>query len=194
MEIKYHGKACFSIREGKTTLVTDPSGAALGANLVTVSRDVPGQNETAKITGNPKILDWPGEYEEEGIYLRGIHALASGKKPGDKEMIIFVLRWGNFRLCHLGALAEKLTEEQLQQIGDVDLLFVPVGDGALEPKAMKEMIEEIDPRVTIPMALEGSLEPLLAVLGAKSTEPLPSFTVKKSELPEDSSKIVVLSA
>ena len=154
------------------------------------------------VEGDPRVFSWPGEYETKGLHFKMIHSFHNQKE--DKEQMennVTVIHWGNIRLCHLGAQGTKLTPEQLEQVGEVDVLFVPVGGkGCLDPKKAKEVIEQIEPRIIIPMCYDtkGSklgleeLDTFLSVMGAKQEERQDSFKVKRSELPEDNSKLVVL--
>lgn len=209
MEIKFHGYACFSIKDGKITIVTDPYSDKIGlkmpvlrADVVTVGHDNDAHNNVSAIEGTPMILNWPGEYEKEGIHFKGIHSFHNTKEDKEQlENIIFVINFNNIRFCHLSAQGTKLTPEQLEQVGDVDVLFVPVGkSGSMDAKKAKEVIEQIEPRVIIPMAYhsEGSKKGLdtvgsfLSIMGAEGLAAVDTFVVKKSELPEDNSKIVVL--
>lgn len=211
MEIKFHGHACFSIKEGKVTMVTDPYGEATGlklpkllANLVTVSHQDPAHQNTEGVEGEPRVFDWPGEYEISGVYLKGVHSFHDPKESKvQRENTVFHITWNGIRLCHLGAQGTKLTPQQLEKVGEVDVLFVPVGgQEGIDAKKAKEIVEQMEPRVVIPMTYHtegskgglGSLESFLSVMGAKSVEPLDSFTFKKSELPEDTSRLVVLNS
>jgi L-ascorbate metabolism protein UlaG (beta-lactamase superfamily) len=209
MEIKFYGNSCFSIREGKITIITDPYGDKTGlelpklkADIVTSGHNSEAHNNTKAIEGDPMILDWPGEYEKEGIYFKGIHSFHNTKEDEEQlENIIFLIDSGGIRFCHLSAQGTKLTPEQLEQAGDVDVLFVPVGKaGSMDAKKAKEVVEQIEPRIIIPMAYYTSgdrqgLDPLdnfLSIMGAKGLETVDVFAVKKGELPEDNSRIVVL--
>ncbi len=209
MEIKFYGHACFSIEDGGVTVVTDPFQEEIGlklpklsADAVTVSHNAAPYNNVDAIEGGPKVFSWPGEYETKGIHFKMIHSFHNQKE--DKEQMennIVVINWANIRLCHLGAQGTKLTPEQLEQVGEVDILFVPVGGkGCLDTKKAKEVIEQIEPRVVIPMCYNtdgsklelNSRDAFLSVMGTKTDEPADSFKVKRSELPEDNSKMVVL--
>ncbi|MBU0578186.1 MBL fold metallo-hydrolase [Patescibacteria group bacterium] len=209
MEIKFHGHACFSIKDGKTVIVTDPYDESIGlkmpkltANVVTISFDSKAHSAKDVVDGNPMVLNWPGEYETLGVHFKGIHSFHNTKEDKEQlENVIFTINFNGIRFCHLGAQGTKLTPEQLEQVGDVDVLFVPAGKTeSVDAKKAKEIIEQIEPRIIIPMTYhtEGSnrnlasLEEFLSVMAAKNTEPVDSFVVKKSELPEDNSKVVVL--
>lgn len=210
MEIKYYGHACFSITEGGTTVITDPFQEEIGlklpklkADAITVSHDAAPYNNVEAVEGDAKLFSWPGEYETKTIHFKLIHSFHNQKEDAEQlENNVTVIHWDGVRICHLGAQGTKLTPEQLEQVGEADILFVPVGGkGSLEPKKAKELIEQIEPRIIIPMCYHtegsklklGDLEAFLTVMGAKAEEPLPeSFKVKRSEFPEDNSKLVVL--
>ena len=209
MDIKFHGHACFSIKNSDITVVISPYSDSIGlklpkltADVVIVGHDNEAHNNVKGVDGEPMILNWPGEYETKGVHFKGIHSFHNSKEDEEQlENTIFKINNNGIRFCHLGAQGTKLTPEQLEQVGDVDVLFVPVGkEGNLDAKKAKEIIEQIEPRIVIPMTYhtEGSnrgLDPVdtfLAVMGAQGLEPLDKFTVKRSELPEDNSKVVVL--
>ena len=211
MEIKFYGHACFSIKEGNATIVTDPYDESTGLKLPSLSSDVvvvshnhPNHNNVKAINGEPKIFNWPGEYETQNIYFKGIHSFHNPKDdPEQNENTIFTITFKNIHICHLGDQGTKLTPEQLEKVGEVDILFVPIGSkDTINAKKAKEVVEQIEPRIVIPMVYhtEGStigldtLEPFLAEMGAKNIEPIDCFTVKRSELPEDNSKVVILNS
>ena len=106
------------------------------------------------------------------------------------------------RLCHLGDLGQKeLTPEQLEKIGDIDILMIPVGGNyTIGSEEATKIISQIEPRIVIPMhydlpklkvKLEG-VEKFLKAMGVKSLEPLPKFSVKKKDLPEEETRVVLL--
>jgi L-ascorbate metabolism protein UlaG (beta-lactamase superfamily) len=209
MEVKFYGHACFSIKEGKTTVVTDPYGSHIGlklppikADVVTISHNHPEHNNAKAIEGEPKVFNWPGEYETASIYFKSIPSFHNSREDEvQEENSIFTMNFSGIRLCHLGDQGTKLTSEQLEQVGDVDVLFVPVGGkDTINAKKAKEVIEQIEPRVVIPMVYHtpGSkfgndpLESFLDVMGSKSLEPVDAFIFKKADLPQDNSKVVVI--
>lgn len=194
MQIKFHGNSCFSIKEGDFVLVMDPiEGMKMEkTNAVTMSSPV---NPFKAPSPETKRFNWPGEYEVAGVYVMGIPSFHNTKDSAQQEdNTVFKIDCGGLRLCHLGRLGAKPTPDQLEQIGDVDILFVPVGeDGTIDAKKAKEVIEQVEPRVMIPMLYtEASLATFLKEMGAVNSERLDAFSVKRSELPEEMSKVVVL--
>ena len=209
MNIKFHGHTGFSIVADGGTIVTDPFSEKIGiklpnlsADIVTVSHNDEPYNNVAGVSGEPRVFSWPGEYETKGIHFKGIHSFHNAKEDKEQlENIIFLINEKGIKICHLGAQGTKLTPEQLEQVGDVDILMVPVGGkGTVDAKKAKEIVEQIEPRIVIPMAYdtEGSnlelagLEAFLDAMGAKNVEPVDDFKVKRSELPDDNSKVVII--
>lgn len=209
MKIKFHGHACFSISDGDFTLVTDPYSDETGmkmpkvkATVVSVSHKHPHHSNVKGVEGEPRVFNWPGEYETGGVHFRGIPSFHAPKEAAEQtENTIFTYNLKGIRLCHLGDIGTKLTPEQLDQVGDIDILFVPIGGvDTIDAKKAKEVIEQIEPRMVIPMVYntEGSsvglaeLQPFLSEMGAQNTEALESLSVKRSDLPEENSKLVIL--
>jgi len=209
MEIKFYGHACFSIEDAGVTIVTDPFQDDIGlklptlkADAVIVSHDAPAYNNVNAIEGEPRVFSWPGEYETKGVHFKCIHSFHNQKDdPEQLENNLTTIYFNSIHLCHLGAQGTKLTPEQLEKVGDVDILFIPVGGkSVLDAKKAKDVIEQIEPRIVIPMIYDtegsnlelGSVETFVNIIGGAVEEPVDSFKVKKSELPEDNSKIVIL--
>jgi L-ascorbate metabolism protein UlaG (beta-lactamase superfamily) len=112
-----------------------------------------------------------------------------------EETLIFCFAVNRVRFCHLGELGHTLTSEMVKKIGDVDVLMIKIGEGSnLDSKKAMDIIEEIEPRIVIPM---GSAETAasLKTLGIDEAETAEKFSIKKrSELPEEQMKYLVLAA
>ncbi|MFH0820449.1 MAG: MBL fold metallo-hydrolase [Candidatus Peregrinibacteria bacterium] len=195
MEIKFHGKNCFTVKDQKITVALDPHDKGLSANAVALSQADEEHKISKLVAGEPKVFDWPGEYETLGVHFHGIHSFRDPKESKiQRENTVFHITMNGIRLCHLGNQGTKLTPQQLEQVGDVDVLFVPVGGkDAADAKKAKEIVEQIEPRVVIPMGYDSPAE-FLSAMGAKAVEPLENFTFKKTELPEDTTRVIVLTA
>ncbi|QQR83298.1 MBL fold metallo-hydrolase [Candidatus Peregrinibacteria bacterium] len=210
MKIKFHGHACFSIEDKNIAWVTDPfqksivlSMPKLTATMVTESLDASeAHNAHELIGGTFKRFNWPGEYETMGVHVKGVSTFHNSKEEESQlANVVFVAHLNGINVCHLGALGTKLSSEHLEKIGDIDVLMVPVGGkNCIDAKKAKEVVEQIEPRVVIPMMYdtEGSnqglapVTPFLSEMGAQSAEHVDSFTFKKGDLPEDTTKVVVL--
>ena len=116
---------------------------------------------------------------------------------------LFHFEIDGFKVCHLGDLGHKLTDEMIETLGDVDVLMVPVGGGTtIDHKKAHEVVEQVDPRVVIPMhyKIDGlkrddmtGIAEFLKEVGSHE-ESQESYKVKnRGELPEDTTAFVTLS-
>ena len=211
MEISYLGHSCFRIRGRDTAIVMDPFspkyGYAMGrpqAGIVTVSHsDGPdGANHAfvEGVGGEPRVVNGPGEYEIANVIINGVRTFsrdAEATTPASPRLnTAFVVDVDDMRLCHLGELADVLTTEQVEAIGSINVLLVPVGGGeTIGAKRAVEVVSQLEPQIVIPMhyRLEGTrsekLEPVdrfVNEMGAKTVTPIPKLSLNaKTSLPAD---------
>src|SRR3989304_3652494 len=112
MEITWLGHSCFRIRGKEVTIITDPYDKSLGytlgkptANIVTVSHHHPGHDCVAMVSGKPKIVDGPGEYEISDVIITGIpsfHDERTGAIRGKNTA--YLIQIDEVAVCHLGDL------------------------------------------------------------------------------------------
>lgn len=214
--IIWRGQACFQIQiskgkgEESFKIVIDPFDETIGlripsleAKVVLVSHNHPDHNNVKAVKGNPFLIDGPGEYEIQDIFFQGIssfHDDDQGKIRG--ENTIYTIEGEGIKICHLGDLGQKeLTEEQLEKIGEVDVLMVPVGGiYTIDGRQAAKIISQIEPKIIIPMHYQlpklkiklEKLDKFLKAMGQKKLEPLPKLLIKKKDLTEEELKIVVL--
>ena len=233
MHIIWYGQSCFQIiitrnnrnKGEQLSIVIDPFDEAIGLKVPSLSADVllishlhHDHDNKKAVKGNPFLIEGPGEYETKGVFVQGIasfHDDVQGKQRGQNT--IYTIEGEGIRLCHLGDLGQKeLTSEQLEEIGDVDVLMIPVGGVfTISTKEATKIISQIEPRLVIPMhyylpklkihpvksdkvgakqfngvKLE-TVDKFLKEMGRKSVEPQPKLLIKKKDLPEET-KIVVL--
>jgi L-ascorbate metabolism protein UlaG (beta-lactamase superfamily) len=166
MDIKWHGHSCFTIKGQDATVVADPYdelGSKLPkfkADIVTLGDELAeGKGSVAEVEGEPKILDWPGEFEISNVAIEAFSAdrftkegESNGTESGAGNVNIFLFAVDGIKVCHLSGLAHELSDELLDRIGDVDVLLLPVGGGdVLDGKTAQKVMEAIEPRVVIPM-------------------------------------------
>ena len=145
----------------------------------------------------------PGEYEIKDVSIQGLssfHDEVEGKERGKNT--IYVIDVEGMRLCHLGDLGQdELSSDQVGKIGNVDILFVPVGGVyTIGSKAAAKIISQIEPRIVIPMhyLLPGlkfklnKVEEFLKEMGVKNTEGQNKFTVKVRDFSSEETKVVLL--
>lgn len=212
MIITWYGQSCFKIQSGSASLVFDPFKKSIGltlpkieAQLVLVSHNHPDHNNTAAIKGDPFIINSPGEYELKRIRVRGInsyHDAVDGKERGLN--IIYTVKMEDINLAHFGDLGQtQLTEKQLDAIGIIDILMIPVGGVyTINSDQAVNVINQIEPRIVIPMhyKIKGLKPKLDAVtnflkeLGEAGLRAEDKLVLKKKNLPtpEEKMKIVLL--
>jgi L-ascorbate metabolism protein UlaG (beta-lactamase superfamily) len=208
MEIIWYGHACFRLKDKNSTVVTDPFDKSLGlplprpkADIVTISHQSPHHNYTAGIKDSFKVIDGPGEYEIGGTFITGIRMVstkqnANGALPNN----VFVFYMEDLAICHLGDLNQVPTQSQVEGMGSINVLMVPVGGKkALNAAQAAEVISLIEPDIVIPMhyQLPGitiDLDPVskfLKEMGVTKAEPESVLKLAKSNLPEET-QIVLL--
>src|SRR3989344_5456089 len=162
--------------------------------------------EQSSHDGSPFIIDNLGEYEKNGVFVQGIdsfHDDVEGKERGRNT--IFIIEAEDMRFCHLGDFGQKeLTDEQLDKIGRVDILMVPVGGTfTIDGHEAAKVIGQIEPKIVVPMhyALPklkvelDEVEKFLKAMGKNNGQPVDKLTIKQSALPKEGAmEIVVLQA
>jgi L-ascorbate metabolism protein UlaG (beta-lactamase superfamily) len=200
MEITYLGHSCFKIKGRQATVITDPyspdTGYNLGkpaANIVTISHAHPGHNYVQGVGGPPRVIERPGEYEVGGVLIIGVgtyHDNEKGSRRGKNT--VYVIEMEELSICHLGDLGHPLSDSQLEEIGKVDILMVPVGGvSTIGAASAAALVRQMDPRIVLPMHYRTSLfkvelEPLegfLREIGAHEPATQPKLNVTKNNLP-----------
>ncbi len=207
MELTWYGLACFRISDRPLKVVTDPYGPDTGlslprlrADVVTVSHERPGHNYIRAVSGVRKVINGPGEYEVGGVFITGIRTWHRGGKNGEPNTV-FLFEYGNLTICHLGDLGYVPKQEEIEQLGEVSVLLVPIGGHqTLNGAEAAEVVSLIEPAYVIPMhyALPGltiALDPLekfLREMGVTDPKEMESLKLtSKSQLPEDTEVILL---
>jgi L-ascorbate metabolism protein UlaG (beta-lactamase superfamily) len=165
MKIQWLGHACFCITsQSGLKLITDPYKTGLSprflygqvndsADIVTVSHNHADHDDVSSVSGNPVIVREPGISKVKGLEIKGIrtyHDRVNGAQLGSN--IIFLFEMDGIRLAHLGDLGHPLSPEQLNELKDTDILFVPTGGGpTLDFQDAVDLWEHLKPRIVIPM-------------------------------------------
>ncbi|CAN5667477.1 MAG: MBL fold metallo-hydrolase [Chloroflexia bacterium] len=207
-EIKWFGHACFRLRSREATIITDPVPRTLGykvdkqrADIVTLSHDHPGHTATEIISGEFKVVQAPGEYEMNEVFITGIRTYHDNKRGAERgRNTIYIIEIENITICHLGDLGHTLSVEQVEALTAVDILIVPIGGGpVLDADKAAEVVGQIEPKIVIPMQYRNplgdhdraDLERFLKEMAVHDVAPLDKLTVKPSDLRE-MTEVVVL--
>jgi len=201
MHISWLGHSCLRIRSNEVTLITDPYDESLGlsmgrqsADIVTISHQHPHHSHYAGIEGNPRVLQSSGEYEIANFYIVGIGTARNDPGSEPETNTIYVIRCEGVTLCHLGDLYRVLTTRQIEEMGHIDVLFVPAGGVCtIDPARAAELVNLIGPKIVVPMhfqteGVELGIQPLdafLAHMGADERSRAPRLNVTDSNLPRD---------
>lgn len=163
MKIKLLGHSSFLITSEKgTKLITDPFSPGWGlsyspiqekADVVTVSHDHGDHSNSAAIQGNPQVVKGSGSKEIKGVSITGIPSFHDASKGSERGAnTIFCFNVDGVKICHLGDLGHALSQEQISQIGQVDLLLIPVGGFfTIDAAAATEVYQKLKPKIVIPM-------------------------------------------
>jgi L-ascorbate metabolism protein UlaG (beta-lactamase superfamily) len=214
-KITWAGQSCFQIsvsnsRDHSADIVIDPFDEATGPKVPNFSADIllvthqhHDHNNVKAVKGSPFLAEGPGEYEIKGVFIQGIpsfHDNAEGKEKGQNT--IYTIEAEDMRFCHLGDLGQKqLTDEQVDKIGAVDVLMIPVGGQfTLSSAEAQKVISQIEPLIVIPMHYQipklkidlDGVDKFLKTMGKGSIAPQDKLVLKASALPKEGMEIMVL--
>src|SRR6266581_6062511 len=222
MEISWLGHSCFQLRGKHVTLITDPfspqlaggqatrTGSSQGefprlgkvsASIVTVSHDHPGHNYVSGVSGNPRVVRGPGEYEISDVLITGVASYHDNKRGQERgRNTIYVIHMDDLVICHLGDLGHTLREEQLEEVADADILLIPIGGpNTINVLQAVEVSSQIEPHIIIPMHYHPSanetpnpLDKFCREMGIETFSAQPKLTVTRTNLPAET-QVVVLS-
>src|SRR5437870_12426594 len=208
MDMTWLGHACVRMRGREGVVLADPpdpkSGHAIPkteAAIVTISHDHAGHASLKSVGGGPVVLRGPGVYEVHEARVTGVgtfHDDRGGAARGRNT--IFTIRLDDLVVCHLGDLGHELPAADLERIGDVDIVLVPISGADVNLTAAKaaEIIHQLEPKVVVPMSYDAEaqrkdspFERLLHELGVKEVTPVPKLSVTRSSL-SDNVQVVAL--
>ena len=213
MEITWYGHSCFRLTERNyATVVTDPFDSKsigydtlkLKSDIVTVSHDAPGHNNTDAVKGTSHVIDGPGEFEIGGVFITGVQSDSSSGRKKSKESAtrntIYVFDYDGITVAHLGDLQQTPTQSEIESLGTVNVVLVPVGGGnGLNAAKAAEVISLIEPNLVIPMHYStpaaklslDSLNKFIKEMGLSKADSQPSIKVTRSGLPNETHVVVL---
>jgi len=203
IQIRWHGHACFEITND-VTLVTDPhDGKSIGipapnvtGDIILVSHDHYDHNSVKTVEKEgAKIVTDERKRNISNIDIKGIesfHDECKGEKRGSNIIYKFIVDGINF--CHLGDLGHEIDEVTVQKIGDVDILFVPIGGTfTVDADEAWKVIKSIKPKIAIPMhykigGLSLPIEGIDSFLGKNNYKTIKvgnEIDIEKEDLPSE---------
>lgn len=208
MDITWLGHSCFRIKGKEAVLITDPYNPDLGyslgklqADIVTVSHSHSGHSYFESVSNDCKVINGPGEYELKGNFITGIatfHDSDKGNKLGKNT--VYLIEADGLILCHLGDIGHIPDSDLTEALGDIDILFLPVGGvTTIAASTAAEIVRSLSPKIVIPMhyridilntELE-SAERFLKELGIKEVATQPKLTISRANVPPTTQVIVL---
>lgn len=204
MVITYHGGQCFKVSFGDTTLAFNPiskksklAESKFGSDVAFVSLwhpDYNGVEQVAHSSKQPFVVDGPGEYEIGSVTARGFGVATTYDKQ-DTFNAIYQVRLEGMNIIFLGALGNpEIDPKILEELGDIDILFVPIGGGdLLEVPQASKLATKLEAKTIIPMQFDAAaLKAFLKEQGEESLKPVDKLTLKKKDVNEMNGQVVVL--
>ncbi len=200
MKITWHGDSCFeiaSVSKDKDNVLTivDPKEGKKSAKADIILETH--SKENGFETDEQFVISSCGEYERKGVFIQGIQSFQVDKKLRN---IIYMIEVEDIRIAHLGYFGESdLTEEQVEEMGTVDILIVPVdGDKTISYTEAAKIVARVEPAIVIPMCYdskkrEKGLAPFLKAMGQKEVESQEKLSIQKKNISiEEKAEIVIL--
>lgn len=210
MDIYWYGQAMFKLKGKSATVIIDPFDSEfvglklpkdMDANIAVRTHDHKDHSNLEAVTGDPIKISGPGEYEIKGISVTGIGLFHDSKEGQERgKNTIYNITIDNLNIVHLGDLGHVLTEDQAEEVGNCDILLIPVGSVfTIDAKMASEVVSQLEPRIIIPMhykveGLKFDLEPVenfLKEMGVESPQPQPKLSITKDKLPEEPQVVVL---
>ena len=204
MQIQYFGLSSFKITTKSATIITDPFHKDSGLQpprgaadiLILADKNSKLYSATSGISGEHFDITDPGDYDVKGVAVTGIPL-----KQEKGYVTVFLIESEDMRILNLTHIREwNMKEDEIEALGEIDILILPVGGNTvLSASAASKIVNEIEPKIVIPSHYK--MDDLISDLDAKEKfvkemggkkEEMDKLTVKKKELAEEGTKLVIL--
>jgi len=212
MTLTWYGHSCFKIvgSGGQITVITDPFDKSVGltpprgnADIVTISHGHFDHNNIKALSGQPFVVDSPGEYEIKGVKITGCQSFHDNKQGEERGTnTIYLIEVDKIKICHLGDLGQdSLNDSQLEAIGAADILLAPVGgDKTIDAGKAVKIAEQIEPAIIIPMHYHlpnlkfklAKVDDFLKEMGVDKKMAVDKLTLKKKDLSGGKMKVILM--
>jgi L-ascorbate metabolism protein UlaG (beta-lactamase superfamily) len=208
MEITWYGHSCFRLTERNfVTVVTDPfDSKAIGydplklkAEIVTISHDAPGHNNSDAVKGTTHVLTGSGEFEIGGVFITAVQTDGAKKKEKVRNTV-YVFDYDGITVAHLGDLQQIPTQSEIELLGTVNVALVPVGGGtSLNAAKAAEVVSMLEPNLVVPMHYAtpdakvklDDLNKFIKEMGLGKQAAQPSLKVTRTSLPSETHVVVL---
>ncbi len=206
MEFQYFGGNCVRILTKDVSVVVDDNLSELGQKSQAKMGDIliySGAHSEPSVEAK-MVIDQPGEYEVSKMSIIGLSARAHMDEEGHKTATVYKLVAEDIKVLIVGHIYPDLSEAQLETIGLIDIMVIPVGGNGytLDGVGALKIIKSIEPKVIIPVhyadkqlnypVAQQELGVFLHSLGMEPKESLAKFKVKSGDLLDIATYVVVL--
>jgi len=201
MHLSWLGNTAIKIQtkpfDQEVVILIDPYKPSLGSfprnltsNIALYSR---GENESITISGDPFILSAPGEIETKGV-------LVTALQGHEEKDTMFRIDTEDLSVGHLGLTTKELTDKQLEVLSGIDILLIPIsGNDSYDVENAIKVINTIEPRIIIPINYKSDnnpkaekVEAFLKEMSASDVKPEKKVIIKKKDLPQEETRVVLL--
>jgi L-ascorbate metabolism protein UlaG (beta-lactamase superfamily) len=204
MDLQFYGANCVTLTLKGVRIVIDDNLAELGGKSILKAGDIAlytGAHEPP-VVETKLTIDQPGEYEAGGIFIYGIPARAHLDSAGEAATMYKLLSTEGTALV-TGHIYPELSDTQLEAIGIIDVMVVPVGGNGytLDPIGAQKLIRKIEPKIVVPVhyadkALnfevpQQELDNAIREMAMEPKEHVAKLRVKPSELTDLTQLIVI---
>lgn len=214
MIIHWFGQGCVRIKAKEATIVVDPFNKGFGlavprlkADILGITHDHEDHNNAAAVAGEPFVIRNPGEYHLKDVFVRGVQGFHDARQGRDRGLVtLLTMTLESLNVAHLSDIGQsELTPYQLEALGTVDVLMIPVGGVyTVDAKGASHLVNQIEPKVVIPihydlpgLSFKGKTKilngaaPFLVELGVK-TAPVKEAKITPASLPAEGMSVIVL--
>ena len=206
MEVQFYGANCLVFSTKDLRVVIDDNLTALGGKSVTRDGDVglfTGRHDDKQAANARMIIDMPGEYEVSSVSITGTPARAHMDEEKTLNATMYKLVSGDASYLVTGHVYPELTDDELEALGIIDVLFVPVGGNGytLDPIGALKLIKAIEPKLVVPTHYADKslnfevppqdLEAALKEIGMEVKERVSKLKLKPGDLTDVTQLVVV---
>lgn len=205
MDAQFFGANCIALTTKQARVVIDDNLVDLGGKSASKAGDI---TLFTSPHGNPRteskiVIDSPGEYEVSGVSIYGIPARSHLDESSQKNAVMYKLILDDIKVLILGHIYPELSDKQLENIGMVDVMFVPVGGNGYttDPVGALKLIKKIEPKLVVPTNYDDaklnypvpqqSLEEAIKVLAMEPKETTNKLKIKAAELGESTQLAII---
>lgn len=203
MEIQYYGANCVRIAAKKVSVLIDDNLEQHGLKSIATAEDI-ALFTLDKGSKNPHhfLIEGPGEYEVSEVSVRGIPARAHLDESGNRATMYSIQMQG-FSVGIIGHVHPDLSDDQLELLGLIDVLIIPVGGAGytLDATGAASLVKKIEPKIVVPTHYaesgvsyevpQADLALFLNEIGASEPERVETLKLKESEL-GDKTRVVII--